>query len=76
MWQPYNDGKKTTSESMLTLVLEGVQLTLVLEGVQLEVECLKGYVTIKSLGTTVLIDQLTVSLYAISATSIDIKTST
>ena len=31
----YNDGKKTTFESALTLVLEGVQLTLLLEGVQL-----------------------------------------
>ena len=47
MWQNYNDGKKTTFESALTLVLEGV-------GTQLEVVCLKGYRTIKSLGTTVL----------------------
>ena len=43
MWQAYNDGKKTTFESTLTLVLEGVQL---------EVECLKGYETIQTLGTT------------------------
>jgi hypothetical protein len=35
--------KKKTFESVLTLVLEGVQL---------EVECLKGYGTMKSLGTT------------------------
>jgi hypothetical protein len=38
VWQAYNDGKKTTFESVLTLVLR--------EGTQLEVECLKGYRTI------------------------------
>jgi hypothetical protein len=39
VWQAYNDGTKTTFES-------------VRGGTQLEVECLKGYGTIKSLGTT------------------------
>ena len=46
VWQAYNDGEKTIFESALTLVLEGVQL---------KVECLKGYGTIKSLGTTAVV---------------------
>ena len=44
MWQAYNDGKKATFESVLTLMLE--------------VECLKGYGSIERLGTTGVENQL------------------
>ena len=41
VWQAYNDGKKTTFESALTLT-QGVR--------QLKVECLKGYGDYKKFG--------------------------
>ena len=48
---------KATFESALTLVLGGTQL---------EVECLKGYGTIKSLGTTGLVQLLWSSMLRIA----------